>query len=124
MRVAAVGECTIDRYLDAGVERVGGISLNFAVNARRAGAEQVGLVSCTGSDAGAAHVRSRLAAAGIDATRLGSLPGRTASQEIRLLAGGERMFPPGGYDPGVLADFRLQQTDLDYLREADIIAVP
>jgi fructoselysine 6-kinase len=124
MRIVAVGECTIDRYLDTGVECVGGISLNFAINARRAGAEQVGLVSCIGTDAAAAAVKRRLAGAGIDARHVRSLPGATASQQIRLTADGERLFPPGGYDPGVLAEFRLQQADIEYLRAADVIAIP
>ncbi len=124
MRIAAVGECTLDRYPDLGVERVGGISLNFAVNAQREGATQVALVSCTGSDAGAAAVRQKLSAEGIDAQHLHSLAGATATQEIRLLAGGERVFPQGGYHPGVLADFRLSDADLALLRTVDAIAIP
>lgn len=124
MRVVAVGECTIDRYLDAGVEHVGGISLNFAINASRVGAEQVGLVSCTGNDAAAEAVRRRLAAVAIDTTHLHSMPGRTASQKIRIAAEGERVFPPDGYDAGVLVSFELRQADFDYLRGADVIAVP
>ena len=68
MRIAAVGECTIDRYLDLGVTRVGGISLNFAVHARHAGAEYVALVSCTGADAAASMVRRALATAYVEAT--------------------------------------------------------
>ncbi len=124
MRIAAVGECTIDRYLDLGVSRVGGISLNFAVHARASGAEQVSLVSCTGDDPGAEMVRATLAAAGVDATRVRQCHGHTASQVIKLAAGGERIFPPGGYDPGVLADARLDEGDLVWLRSIDIIAIP
>jgi sugar/nucleoside kinase (ribokinase family) len=70
VKVVAVGECTIDRYPALGAERVGGISLNFAVHARDAGAESVILVSCTGDDRAAASVRRRLATAGIDASRV------------------------------------------------------
>lgn len=124
MRIAAVGECTIDRYLDLGVSRVGGISLNFAVHARATGAEYVSLVSCTGDDAGAEMVRATLAAAGVDATRVRQRHGHTASQVIQLAAGGERLFPPGGYDPGVLADVRLDEDDLAWLHTVDVIAIP
>ena len=124
MRIAAVGECTLDRYPELGVECVGGISLNFAVNARREGATQVALVSCTGSDVGAAAVRQKLGAEGIDTRHLHSRAGATATQEIRLMAGGERVFPQGGYHPGVLADFRLSDADLTLLRTLDAIAVP
>ena len=124
MRIAAVGECTMDRYLDLGVERVGGISLNFAIHARRAGAEHVALLSCTGTDAWADAVTAKLIAADVDITHFRRFPGATASQAIRLTAGGERIFPPGSYDPGVLANFRLSQADLDFLRSVDVIAVP
>jgi fructoselysine 6-kinase len=124
MRIAAVGECTLDVYPELGAERVGGISLNFAVNARREGADQVVLVSCTGSDARAAAVRQKLSAEGIDTRHLHSLAGATATQEIRLVAGGERVFPPDGYHPGVLKDFRLSDADLALLRTVDVIAVP
>lgn len=124
MRIAAVGECTIDRYPEHGVSRVGGISLNFAVHARASGAEHVALVSCTGDDPGAEMVRATLAGAGVDATRVRQRHGATASQVIRLAAGGERDFPPGGYDPGVLARFGLDEDDLEWLRSVDVIAIP
>ncbi len=35
MRVTAVGDCGVDRYLSLGRDRPGGITLNFAANARR-----------------------------------------------------------------------------------------
>lgn len=124
MKVVAVGECTVDRYPELGTERVGGISLNFGVNARREGAEQVALLSCTGTDAGAAAVRRKLAAEGVDASHLHVLSGATASQVIRIVAGGERVFPTGGYSPGVLADFRVTAADDALMRTADVVAVP
>lgn len=124
MRIAAVGECTIDQYRELGLSRVGGISLNFAVHSRASGAEQVSLLSCTGDDAGGEAVRATLAAAGVDATRTRQRHGRTASQAIIIAAGGERIFPPNGYDPGVLADFRLEEGDLEWLRSVDVIAMP
>ena len=119
-----MGECTIDRYPALGAERVGGISLNFAVNARRAGAERVSLVSATGTDAGAAAIRHKLAAEGIDASYLHVISGPTASQAIALATGGERVFPVGGYAPGVLVDLHLSASDHALLRSADVVAVP
>ncbi len=124
MNVVAVGECTIDRHRDRGVETVGGISLNFAVNSRRSGAGRVALVSCTGTDPAAALVRAKAALEGLDVTGLHSLPGVTATQTIRLGPGGERIFPPGGYDPGVLADWRLGPSDLAFIGTFDLVAVP
>ncbi|MCE9602749.1 MAG: hypothetical protein K8S21_11150 [Gemmatimonadetes bacterium] len=124
MRIVAVGECTIDRYPALGAERVGGISLNFAVNARREGAERVSLMSATGTDAGAAAVRRKLAAEGIDASHLRVIAGATATQAITLAPGGERIFPAGGYSPGVLADLHLSAADQVLLRTAEVVAVP
>jgi sugar/nucleoside kinase (ribokinase family) len=124
VRVAAVGECTRDRYLDAGIDAVGGISLNFAVNARRSGAGEVALVSCTGSEGGDTAIRRKLAAEGVDATHLHTMAGATASQAIRVTEGGERFFPAGGYDPGVLAAFRLDAADLAFIATFDVVATP
>lgn len=124
MKLVAVGECTIDRYPAIGAERVGGISLNFAVNAKREGAEQVSLVSCTGTDVGAAAVRQKLAAECVDGSHVQVRSGATASQVIDISVGGERVFPAGGYSPGVLTDFRLSAADQALLRTADVIAVP
>src|SRR5262245_44012674 len=99
MRIVAVGECTRDRYLGLGVDSVGGISLNFAVHARRSGASTVALVSCIGGDDAGAAAAETLVREGIDTAHLHRLPGRTATQVIELGAGGERIFPRGGYDP-------------------------
>jgi fructoselysine 6-kinase len=124
MSVVAVGECTLDRYLDLGRTFVGGISLNFAVHARRSGAARAALVSRTGDDEGAALVRAHLAAAEVEAGYVGTLPGETAHQDVRLLPGGERHFPPGGYGAGVLARASLDEAALDYIRGFDVIAAP
>ncbi len=119
-----MGECTLDRYPALGATRVGGISLNFAIQARLAGAHEVSLVSCIGTDAGSDAIPAWLRDAGVSTSALHQLPGRTASQVIRHAAGAERFFPPGGYDPGVLVDFRLSEADLEVIRAADVVAVP
>ncbi len=124
MRIVAVGECTHDRYPVQGVKRVGGISLNFAVHTRRAGAEFVALVSAAGDDGGDARVRATLAQFSVDATHVRTLPGATASQVIELDASGERTFPPGGYAPGVLSALTLDARDLAFITTFDVVAVP
>ena len=124
MRVVAVGECTRDRYANQGVEIVGGISLNFAVNARACGASAVGLVSCTGTDPWGAIVRGRLGRAKVDAAHVHTRTGDTATQAIELTEGGERRFPPGGYNPGVLSSFELEPGDLSYIATFDVVAAP
>jgi sugar/nucleoside kinase (ribokinase family) len=113
---------TLDRYLDLGIETVGGISLNYAINARACGAFSA-LVSCTGDDHGCVAVRNTLTTASVDASHLYSLPGRTASQAIRMAPGGERIFPAGGYDPGILSQFQLSAADLAFVQQFDYIAL-
>lgn len=123
MHIVCVGECTIDRYLDLGRDYIGGISLNAAVNARRLGAH-VSLVSAVGNDAGGAQVRAKLHQEGIQAEHVVTLPGPTGHQDIRILPGGERLFPPGGYSAGVLADLQLSLAALDVVRAADLVLIP
>jgi fructoselysine 6-kinase len=124
MNIVCVGECTIDRYLDLGIAHVGGISLNFAVNARRCGARQVALVSCVGDDAGGRLVLEKLAREQIDASCVARLHGLTASQNIRMAPVGERIFPPGGYQAGVLHEWSLGEVELAFLAGFDVLAVP
>lgn len=126
MNIAVVGECTRDFHLDRGVSTVGGISLNFAVQARRSlgAAGIVTLVGCTGDDDAGRAARATLHAAGVDVSHLHTRPGPTATQRIHLQPGGERHFPPGGYDPGVLTDFHLDADDLAFLATVDVVTAP
>ena len=105
-------------------DTVGGISLNFAVNARRSGAGRVALVSCTGNDAAGSAVRKVLANEGVDVTHVHTLTGATATQDIVVSDVGERSFPPGGYRPGVLSTFRLAPSDLDFIGTFDVVVAP
>jgi fructoselysine 6-kinase len=124
MRIVAVGECTRDCYAELGVERVGGISLNFAVHARRCGVRDVALVSCTGTDGWGAAVRGVLGRAGVNASHLHTREGTSASQLIEIGENGERRFPPGGYNPGVLSAFVLDPDDSEFIGGHDVIAAP
>jgi fructoselysine 6-kinase len=121
LRVVCVGECTIDRYLDLQQQFIGGISLNFAVEARRSGAEVVSLVSRVGDDYGA-QVLERLRREGVDASHVAIRPGATATQDISITASGERVFPPGGYRSGVLRGHLLAESDLQFVQAHSILA--
>lgn len=123
MRIVAVGEITIDHYLDLKREYVGGISLNFAVHAQRCGAE-VALVSCVGGDAGGQRALAKLAKEGVDASRVSVRAGATARQDIIVTSDGERIFPPGGYHAGVLERWEPSDEDVSYVRGFDVVAVP
>ncbi len=125
MTIAVVGECTRDIYVDRRESTVGGISLNFAVQARRClDAGQVALVSCAGTDAAGDAIRVALCRAGVDVSHLHTRAGSTATQRIELSPDGERHFPAGGYDAGVLADFHLGPDDLALIGTHDVVVAP
>ena len=124
MNIVCVGECTRDYYEELGIQRVGGISLNFAVNARRAGVAHVAVVSCVGSDGQGAPTRDKLEREGVDASHLHMRSGATASQVIRLGKHGERFFPERGYDPGVLSAFHLDDEDRRFIARFDVVCAP
>ena len=124
MRIVAVGECTRDHYTGRGVDTIGGISLNFAVHARACGAAESALVSCTGADPWGAAVRATLGRAAVDGAHVHTRAGETASQAIEMIEGGERRFPPGGYNPGVLSTFELDARDLAFIATFDVVAAP
>jgi fructoselysine 6-kinase len=122
VKIVSVGEITIDHYLNLNRSFVGGISLNFAVNARRCGADAVSLVSCVGADEGGRRVFEKLALEGIDASHVAVLAGETARIDIEVLAQGERRFPPGGFQRNVLLDLRLSESDLVFIGQHDVLA--
>jgi fructoselysine 6-kinase len=121
LRVVCVGECTIDCYLNLQQHFIGGISLNFAVQAKHSGAEVVSLVSRVGEDHGT-EVLNRLKREGVDASHVAVQPGATATQDITVTASGERVFPPGGYRTGVLSGHFLSKSDLEFVQGHDILA--
>ena len=121
LRIVSVGECTVDEYSAGKTECFGGISFNFAVNAKRCGADAVSLVSAAGEDHGPA-IRQKLLNEKIDVSHFTIRPGKTARQRILLSDLGERVFPPGGYDPGVLTQLRLNADDESFINSHNVIA--
>lgn len=121
MKIISVGECTLDRYLQQNQVRIGGISLNFAIHAKRSGAQHVAFVSRVGK-ADEATIAAKLAHEGLDATHVYATDAPTAHQDIILTAHGERIFPPGGYDFGCMADFALNADDIAHIQQHDVLA--
>lgn len=120
LKIVSVGECTIDRYVDRQIQFVGGISLNFAVNAKRCGADQVSLITRVGTDYDS-QILQRIVREKIDTSHISIAAGSTACQNIVLTQQGERIFPKGGYQPGVLEDYTLNYEELRFVREHNVI---
>jgi fructoselysine 6-kinase len=120
MRVTAIGDCGIDRYVDVRADRPGGISLNFAVNARRlfAPSDHVGVLTALGNDPEAEVVLEAIARFGIEAS-VARLPGITPVQYIDREPSGERRFVR--YEAGVLAAHRLGDEERALLARSDVM---
>jgi len=121
MKIVSVGEITIDHYLNLNRSFVGGISLNFAVYAKRCGAEAVSLVSRVGADEGGRRVLSKLSREGIDASHVMAVEGKTAQIDIQIDENGDRTFPAGGFFRNVLADFQLSPAEHAFIRKHDVL---
>jgi sugar/nucleoside kinase (ribokinase family) len=121
VRVVCAADCGVDRYLDLGVERAGGIGLNVAVNAHRllGVGHGVEVVAPLGEDAGADLVRHVVDHEGLGAI-LPARPGSTPVQEIRLEPDGERTFV--AYHPGVLSRYHVGSAERAAIAAADVVA--
>jgi fructoselysine 6-kinase len=123
LRIVSIGECTIDHYLDSQKQYIGGISLNFAVHCKRSGAEDVSLITRIGTN-DENKISQKLAAEKIDSSHVKTLNASTARQNITLTATGERIFPEGGYDTGVLENFQLSDAEIQFVQSHNLLASP
>lgn len=120
LRVVCIGDCGVDRYVNLGLDRAGGITLNVAVNAVACFAEtaEITVVTALGQDAEAEVVLGALRHTGI-ACRVARLEGRTPVQYIERQASGERRFLR--YDEGVMSHYRPGIAEQRLIAEADLI---
>ena len=120
MIVTAVGDCGVDRYLNLGRDRPGGITLNFAANARRLfpASDTVGVVTALGNDREAGLVRRAIAALGLEAC-LAELEGATSIQYIDRQPSGEKLFVR--YEQGVLGGYRVGAREREVIARSDVL---
>ncbi len=123
MDIVCVGDCGVDHYLPSGEMFFGGITANFARNARHAFPDEdtVRIVSAVGDDDGAELVLSSLADTGIDC-HISRLRGATPVQYIEVQSNGERKFVR--YEEGVLKDFRFSEADQQIISRSDLLVAP
>ena len=129
LKIVSIGEITIDHYPELNLSFVGGISLNFAIHAKRCGAtastpsreQAVSLVSRIGSDDNGRFVLNKLSQEKINASHVVILDGKTATCTILVRDAGERIFPEGGYCPNVLTSLQLTQAELRFIQQHDIL---
>jgi len=121
MNVVCVGDCGVDRYPDR--DRPGGITLNFAVHARRLfpPSDRIIVVSALGTDDEARVVTAALDELPVEAFVVG-VPGQTSIQTIDLEPSGEKIFV--NYEQGVLGDYRVGAKERTLISEADLLMAP
>ncbi len=117
MRIACVGDVGVDRYVNLGISRPGGCSLNVAVHlSRLAPGFDVRLLSAIGDDAAGSSLKAVFSRENL-ALFVDDYLGDTATQSIELQKGGERKFV--GYDTGVLNDFVLSDEQKRVIQVSD-----
>jgi sugar/nucleoside kinase (ribokinase family) len=123
MNIVCVGDCGVDHYLPSSEMFVGGITANFARNARQSFPVEdiVRIVSAVGNDDGAKLVLSSLANTGIDC-HISRLSGATPVQYIEIQPDGERNFVR--YEEGVLEDFRFGKAQQQIISRSDLLVAP
>jgi fructoselysine 6-kinase len=124
MKAAAFSAFCIDHYPEQGISKPGGNSLNFAVHAKRCGAETVSVAGFIGTDTYADAIEGLLTTEHIDISHLGRLPGNTASNKLYNTLDGERYSKDGEWDNGVKNAAVLSEKTWDHILSHDIIAVP
>ncbi len=120
VRVTGIGDCGVDRYLNLRRDRPGGITLNFAVNARLLfpATDTVGVVTALGRDPESLLVRRALEAFDLE-TCLVEREGATSLQTIDQHPSGEKIFVR--YEPGVLGDYRVGPREREVIAATDVL---
>jgi sugar/nucleoside kinase (ribokinase family) len=123
MNIVCVGDCGVDHYLPSGDLLFGGITANFARNAKQAfpAEDTIQIISAVGDDGGAELVLSSLANSGIDC-HISRLSGATPVQYIEVQPDGERKFVR--YEEGVLRDFRFGEAEQQIIAQSSLLVAP
>lgn len=123
MNVVCVGDCGVDLYWPGRERLAGGITLNFALAARRwfHATDTIHIAAPLGADRDADLVRERVRGSGVSAD-FSVCQGSTPVQEIEIDKQGERHFR--AYHEGVLRNYRADAALLSALADADLVVTP
>jgi len=124
MRIVCVGDLGVDRYMPGDKQLPGGITANFARQARRCfeDSDEIQIISVVGTDEDeAATALSSVNIPGIEC-HIAHLEGKTPVQYIEVNDNGERNFT--AYEPGVLDRFEIDKHQAAVMEKADLIMTP
>ncbi|PFG15794.1 ribokinase/fructoselysine 6-kinase [Propionicimonas paludicola] len=119
-KVAVVGDNTVDRFLDTGIDLIGGDALNTAVQLAMLGAE-VSYFGAIGDDEPGRLVIAEAQRCGVDVASVVTMPGVTALTTIRVLPNGDRHFE--NEDFGVTAEYVPDEAALLRIASADWVHI-
>ncbi len=117
IKIACVGDNCVDYYDDTKEAFPGGNPVNVAVYIKRLGGDS-SYIGAVGNDEYGKLISDSLAAKGVDVSRIKTLEGSTALSHVTRVDG-DRVF--GDYEEGVMADFKLNESDIDYLSSFDLV---
>lgn len=123
MNIICSGDCGVDHYVRGGQRRAGGITANFALQARSCfeATDIIRLVAPLGNDDDASIVERRFLNSGIEC-HFEVLAGTTPVQHIDVDESGERRFV--GYEEGVLKSFRITEKHAALIADSDLLVAP
>ena len=123
MNIVCAGDCGVDRYLNRRLDRAGGITLNFAVNAKRLfpSTDRVFVITAVGRDPEADVVLGAIQQFALESVVIRG-DGATPVQYIEEQESGERRFV--GYVEGVLAGYRVGGRERGVIGDSDVLIAP
>ncbi len=120
--VCGFGDNVVDCYEHTGTMYPGGNAVNFAVYAKKCGAERSAYMGIFGNDAAAEHVISSLQDEAIELVKCKQLIGPNGAARVTVDDQGDRIFL-GSNEGGIRGDARyvLGRFDLEYLKQFDVV---
>lgn len=115
---SSIGDIGIDIYPDIQKRFPGGMALNSAYHAKRAGA-QASVLSAIGNDKDGSFILDFLKKNDISASGLEILDGNTDTVEITLDTHARPQY--GKWELGVLENYRLSSSQKEYLKTQDVV---
>lgn len=120
--IAFIGDLTVDTYPELGKTHLGGSSLNSAIWARRAGANNISIIAAVGSDTAGKQFIKKIEEEHITSTGIRRMEGRTSFIEIFIdPVTKERSW--GGWNAGVLGEYHLGEHEFSFLRHQAIASL-
>jgi fructoselysine 6-kinase len=121
LTIVSIGEIAIDYYKQQNLKFIGGIGLNFAVNAKRSGEQRVSMVSCVGDGIMGSWALETLLEEKVDISHISIKKGKTAEIEVEIMENAERFFPAGGYKANVLGQLCITNAIQSFITGHDIM---